>query len=221
MKIIFALGLFALISSTVHAQDKPQLRLLSEVNLDLDGDGVLDRVVTVLVGSTEKYQKREDGGYWIREGETVDLYFYMKNGDKSLDLSATPTFVKKDVLDLVNDFRGQGPEVYPLQQKGKGSIELHFCHGCGANISQDETLTIVNRNGQFLVAGFSRWWDDNVMTSNGTFDTTTGECDINFLTGKGLASSDITRQVKPLKRKFPRIKLTDWSIEKYPKVCAD
>ena len=218
MKVLVTLilALLTLSGLPALAQDKPKLRVISEVSLDMNGDGKLDRIAVVSVGATDIPDVRDDGTYWLDQTESVDLYFYMDNGDKALDLSTQPSFIKKNIVD-----RDSTQAVSQLVQKGKASVKLDSCYGCGASISQEESLTIVYRNGEFLVAGFSRNWDDNIHSSDADVNTTTGECDINFLTGHGVASKDVTLKVKPLRQKFAPVKLADWSTKKYPKACLD
>ncbi|MDP8995943.1 MAG: hypothetical protein M3O03_02915 [Pseudomonadota bacterium] len=203
------------------AQDKPvpsaAPQLLSEISLDLDGDGISDRVALVLTGSSGTVEKRDDGSYRLNDGESVDLFFYMHNGDKTLDLSARATFVKKNVLGITNVSLLE--TVFPLAQRGKAAVAFHSCYGCSASISWDETLTLVSRNQQFLVAGYGRSWFTNTHPNPPAEDISSGRCDINFLTGKGLAANDIEAQVKPLKQKFHLIKLADWSRENSPADC--
>jgi hypothetical protein len=75
--------------------------------------------------------------------------------------------------------------------------------GCSNDI--ETKLTIVHRNGEFWVAGFSYGWE--------TRDWGTGSCDINFLTGKGIRSRELAKS-RPIEARFTRIKLADWSGEK-------
>ena len=221
MKLYLAFIVLVLSSLTLRAGDKPVPQLISDVRLDLGRDGKSDLVAAVLVGATDKAARRDDGSYWLKGGESVDIYFYMDNGGRKLDLSVPPTFVKKDIFETNNaDGTDRAWAVFPLVQKGEASVALHSCYGCGASISWDETLTIVSRNQQLLVAGFSRSWDENIhLNNNSEVATTTGRCDINFLSGKGLATSDITIQPKPLKQKFRAVKLADWSVKNIPEGC--
>ncbi|HEY4995453.1 MAG TPA: hypothetical protein VII21_04080 [Aestuariivirga sp.] len=218
MKVLVTLilALLTLSGLPALAQDKPKLRVISEVSLDMNGDGKLDRIAVVSVGATDNPDVRDDGSYWLGDKESVDLYFYMDNGDKALDLSTQPSFIKKNIVDPEST-----QAVSPLVQKGKASIKLDSCYGCGASVSQEESLTIVYRNGEFLVAGFSLGWEDNAHPSDGDVVTTSGGCDINFLTGHGFATQDPPIKPKLLKQKFAPIKLADWSTEKYPKACAN
>ncbi len=162
-----------------------------ELKLDIDQDGKMDRA-TVL---------QEAGG-------PADLYIYLAAGEEKLDPSRRPDFVRKGLTE---------DRVIDLESKGKGSLAMTSCFGCGASKSTEDTLTIVYRQGQFLVGGYSRSWDWNQQTSDGV-KTTVGGCDINYLTGKGTVSKDL-EDGKPIKGKFRPVPLRDWSSDKRPKAC--
>lgn len=162
-----------------------------ELKLDIDQDGKMDRAVVMQ-----------------EPGEPADLYIYLAAGEEKLDPSRRPGFVRKGLTE---------DRVIDLESKGKGSLAVTSCFGCGASKSTEDTLTIVYRQGQFLVGGYSRGWDWNQQTSDGV-KTTVGGCDINYLTGKGTVSKDL-EDGKPIKGKFRPVPLKDWSSDKRPKAC--
>jgi len=130
---------------------------------------------------------------------TTDLYIYLSAGSDALDLSRQPTFLKKDLT---------RERIRAFESKSKGSLRVEFgCGGCSNDY--ETTLKIAYRGGEFLVAGYTFDWD----TRNGI-----GSCDINFLTGKGVASHGRSKS-KPIKAKFAPVRLADWSEEKRPKAC--
>jgi len=49
-------------------------------------------------------------------------------------------------------------------------------------------------------------------------DTLIGGCEINFLTGKGVAIQGFDERT-PIKGKFTMVKLADWPKGKRPKAC--
>jgi hypothetical protein len=127
-----------------------------------------------------------------------DLYIYLGAGGEKLDLSKKPTF-RKDFAEV--RFLG-------LESNSKGSLVV--TDGCGGCSNDFETiLTIVHRGGEFLVAGFTYQWETRDRR---------GSCDINFLSGRGVASDGVGGE-KPIKGKFRPIKLADWSDDKRPKPC--
>jgi hypothetical protein len=184
IRTLFPIALIACGVVTAPAFAEEKREALAEVTLDMDNDGKLDRAV--LVGDSE-------GGY-------VDIYIYLAAGDEKLDLSRPPDFLKKEITD---------GSIYDgaLKSKGKGSLTVTSCYGCGARKSSDETLTIVHRGGAFLVAGYTRNWDWNseVRKADGSWDIETqmGGCDINFLTGKGVASQSLDEN-RPVSGKTPQ-----------------
>ncbi|QND59160.1 hypothetical protein [Mesorhizobium huakuii] len=162
-----------------------------ELKLDIDQNGKMDRAVAM----------QEPGG-------PADLYIYLAVGEDKLDPSRRPDFVKKGLTE---------DRVIDLESKGKGSLAVTSCFGCGASKSTEDTLTIVYRRGQFLVGGYSRSWDWNQQASNGV-ETKVGECDINYLTGRGTVSKDLEAGT-PIKGKFKPVPLKDWSTGRRPKAC--
>jgi hypothetical protein len=91
--------------------------------------------------------------------------------------------------------------------RGNSLIVTTGCGGCSNDVST--TLTIVYRSGTFVVGGYTQAWE--TRTSSGT-------CDVNFLTGKGTLVRD-GGKVRALRGKFTPIKLDEWSEEKRPKEC--
>jgi hypothetical protein len=162
-----------------------------ELKLDIDQDGKMDRAIVLQ-----------------EAGEPADLYIYLAADEEKLDPSRRPDFVRKGLTE---------DRVIDLESKGKGSLAMTSCFGCGASKSTEDTLTIVYRQGQFLVGGYSRSWDWNQQTSDGV-KTTVGGCDINYLTGKGTVSKDL-EDGKPIKGRFRPVPLKDWSSDKRPKAC--
>ena len=173
---------FALVPAGALAAGNSALSMLAEITLDIDHDGKLDRAVMV----------QDPASIY------ADLYIYLGAGAEPLDLSRRPSFVKKN---LTTD------AVFGLASNGKGSLIVKYGH-MGSN--QYETrLTIVDRDGEFLVAGFAQDWDMRAGI---------GSCDINFLTGKGVASQGLAKS-KAIRGKFTAIKLADWSADHRPQAC--
>jgi hypothetical protein len=208
---VFALAVLCGVAAPARAEERPKLAALSDAALDIDRDGRMDRAALVLVGGSGS--AGPGGQYRLSSDERVDLYVYLDAGDGAPDLSRPPSFIKKYIAD---------PErawiVFPLEIRGRASLAVTTCYGCGANKSWEETLTIAYRRGEFLAAGYTMDWDWNSRLMNGTVETKLGGCDINFLSGKGAASQGLD-EGKPLKTKFKRIRLADWSSERRPEAC--
>ncbi len=190
------------VSALPARADKPALKALFEIKLDIDSDGKMDRAV--LVGPPESENMYGDY-FMLRFDEHVDLYIYLAVGDEKLDLSRKPAFRKKDIVELYDLTC-----VYPLKSKGNGSL-IVYTDTCGRSNGNGETLTIVHRGGEILVAGFGYVYEGR--------DADVFYCDINFLSGKGVAARGLSKS-KPIRRKFTPLKLADWSEDRHPKECS-
>ena len=158
-----------------------------------------------------------DERYGLEAEESVDLYIFLAAGDEKLDLSRKPSLLKKAIVDTE-----QTNWVQPLETTDRGSLIVTAVYGWGARQSWGESLTIVHRGGEFLVAGYTRdWeWGNEVQKADGSWDVETliGGCDINYLTGKGTMYR-VLDEYRPMKGTFKLVKLADWQVGKRPKSC--
>ena len=149
-----------------------------EAVLDIDRDGRPDRAVLV---------RRA-------RGAGADLLIYLGGGSEALDLSRKPD-IRKD--DLAHG------HVMQLETNDKGSLLVRYgCGGCSNDY--ETTLTIVQRGGDFFVAGFSYNWE----TREGA-----GSCDVNFPTRKGVRSRGLTK-ARRIRARFTPVRLAEWSVDK-------
>ncbi|WFP62463.1 hypothetical protein [Mesorhizobium sp. WSM4904] len=195
MKTVFHHAALPLIA-TLAAMPAPALagdRSAFELTLDIDQDGRMDRAAVM----------QDDGG-------PADLYIYLAMAEEKLDPPRKPDFMRKALTE---------DRILDLESKGRGSLAITSCFGCGASKSTEDTLTVVYRKGKFLVGGYSRNWDWNIQKSDGTVETTIGDCDVNYLTGKATASRDL-EDGKPVKGRFKPVPLKDWSYGQRPKICS-
>jgi len=176
----------AMVPAPLHAEGDLFLDRPAEVLLDIDRDGRMDRALLVRDANTK----------------TVDLFIYLDDRQKAVDLSRPPTFLKKDLT-----FEGL---LLAFESKSGGSLILVYgCGGCSNDSST--TLAIVYRDGQFLIGGYTYDWETR---------TSAGRCDINFLTGKGTLALGLDgAESVPLVGKFAPIKLSDWSEDTLPAAC--
>lgn len=209
---------FGVVTASAFAEEKREA--LYEATLDIDRDGKMDRAVLVVVGGPggrTDFGTMSEDRYGLEAEESVDLYIYLAAGDDKPDLSRKPTFLKKAIIDTE-----QTNWVQPLESNGKGSLIVTAVYGWGARQSWGESLTIVHRGDEFLVAGYTRdWeWGNEVHKADGSWDVETliGGCDINFLTGKGVAYH-VLDEYQPMKGTFKLVKLADWQVGKRPKAC--
>ncbi|MCV3239734.1 hypothetical protein [Mesorhizobium sp. ZC-5] len=207
----------AIIPAPAFAGDKSEA--LYEITLDIDKDGKSDRAVLVLVGpGRTDFNPLTQERYGLSEEENVDLHIYLGTGDDKLDLSRAPTFMKKAIID-----RDETNWVQPLEKNDDGSLVLTSVYGWGARKSWGESLTIVHRGGDFLVGGYAKDWEwaNEVRKADGTLDVETaiGGCDIDFLTGKAVASQGLDEEETPIEGKFTPVKFADWPAGKLPEAC--
>lgn len=128
-----SLAAFAMSAIAASAQTNHVPKALSEVLIDIDGDGKLDRAVLVQA----------------QEQARIDLYIYLAGGDGALDLARKPDVLKQDIVPHA---------IVGLQ--GKGSRSLLVTSGCGGCSNDNETtLTIAYRGGSLVVAGYTLAWD--------------------------------------------------------------
>jgi hypothetical protein len=215
--VLFLIAALAAFPAPAFGEKKTEA--LYEVTLDIDKDGKADRAVLVLVGpGRTDFHPLTEERYGLSAGESVDLFVYLAAGDGKLDLSRQPSFLQKDIVD---------PErtswVQPLESENDGSLIVTSVYGWGARQSWGESLTIVYRGGEFLVAGYTKdWeWSSEIRKADGEWDvgTTIGGCEIDFLSGKGVQSEGLDGESEPIEGKFEPVRLADWSGGDLPDAC--
>jgi hypothetical protein len=171
--------------------------VIQAVSLDIDRDGRLDRAV--LVKNPRSHQ--------------ADLYIYLGVGTAtpipthdftSKSAASNAATLKPDVVKAsIADTRA-----LDVGHNGSGSLLIQSgCGGCSNDY--DTKLTIVHRGGRFLVGGYTYTWE--------TRDSR-GQCDINYLSGKGITRPGLGK-AKPLKGKFVPVELAAWPTDDRPKAC--
>jgi hypothetical protein len=131
-----------------------------------------------------------------------DLYIYL-NLDNADDKAPKPALVKKDAA-WDGGIWGSRPS---LETTAKGSLLIKSENSGAGRDRWNQTLTVVYRNKQFIVAGLTREAYDTLSPDAGH------SCDLNFLSGKG------KRDGKSVEIKTPAMKLADWSDGELPKDC--
>jgi len=100
----------------------------------------------------------------------------------------------------------QGADLASLSLGPKDSLRVHS-HNSGIGRTRWETtLTIVKREGQYLVGGFTHSWYDTI-TIGQDGNPLSGTCDLNLFTGKG------DRDGKPVKTAFKATAVAKWSVD--------
>lgn len=167
-----------------RAETPDYSRVISSVTLSFSA-GDTDRAVLV---------ENDDAG--------ADLYIY-RALEPSPAPPAKPALVKKNAA-WSGAMWGTRPS---LELSGKGSLLVKSANDAIGRGRWSQTLTIVYRNKEFIVAGLTREARD-------TIDLTSHSCDLNYLSGKGV------RDGKAVALKPPAPKLADWSDEKPPEACV-
>ncbi len=177
----------ALLALATPAAAENYDRVLSAVTLSFQADGGTDRAVLVANG---------DSG--------ADLYLYLDVDDGRPDSGGKPALVKKNAA-WNGAMWGSRPT---LDSNGKGALLIKSGNDAMGRSRWSQTLTVLYRNKEFIVAGVTREERDTLDEKQG------GACDLNLLTGKG------KRNGKPVATKFAAVKLADWLDEKPPKECS-
>ncbi len=181
-----ALTLCAVSALPARAEPSGYERVISTVTLSFGDDGYTDRAVLV---------DNFDAG--------ADLYIFRSIEDAKPDLPMNPTLVKKAAA-WNGAMWGSRPS---LDTNAKNSLIVKSQNDAIGRDRWSETLTIVYRGREFLVAGLTYESHDNLDPRAGD------SCDLNFLSGKGV------RNGKPVEIKSGAVRLIDWSDEKLPKEC--
>jgi hypothetical protein len=170
-------------AAPVHAETQNFQDVLSAATLDFNNDAKQDRAVLV---------NNKDGD--------VDLYLYLSKEDPNSEPLLTLAEMKKSAA-FSGLMWGQLPS---LAVSGEGSLLIKSGNESIGRDRWEQTLTLVYRNNEFLIAGITYAARDTLDPKRAS------SCDINLLSGKGL------RNGKPVDRKFTPIRLADWSDDKLP-----
>jgi hypothetical protein len=209
-----ALAFLAMPTTPTMADAAAKSEVLYQASLDINRDGKLDKAALVLVGPgrSDFHQLTKDR-YGLSEDERIDLHIYLGKGGENADLRQQPDFVKQRIADPE-----RVPWVQPLEVTKSGSLLISAAHQWGASRDWTEILTVVYRNGEPVVAGFTMGWYWNSLLADETFETLEGECDINFLTGSGTLTKDADKP-QPIKAAFKPVKLVEWTSANIPQAC--
>jgi len=209
-----ALGLMTMSAAAAQAGTASKSEVLYQTSLDIDRDGRPDKAALVLVGPgrTDFHELTRDR-YRLGADERIDLHIYLGKRGENAELNEWPDFVKQQIADPE-----RVPWIEPLEVSQSGSLLISAAHQWGASHDWTEIMTVAYRNGEPVVAGFTMGWSWNSLLDDDTFETLEGECDVNFLTGKGtLAKAPSTP--KPIKGVFKAVRLADWTSAKIPRAC--
>jgi hypothetical protein len=187
----------------------PREVVLFDVTLDMDHAGTSDRAVLVVVGPGRgDADNPSKDFYQLGAGERADLLIYLNQGDGSLDIGSLPALRKENII-----ARDDLAFVMPLAANRKGSLSIVSSNGFGNTFNTTETLTVVYRNGVFLVAG----WAQDFYNSR---EEESSHCSVNYLAGKAVKRGNGGKDVR-LKGAFKPIDLAAWATASQPAVCDE
>lgn len=170
----------------LHAEPRLQ-DVLSSVTLSFADDGSADRAVLVQGADAD-----------------ADLYLFRHVDDPDAGPApARPALVKTGLV-FAGTSWGQRPS---LDQNGKGSLVVKSENDSIGRDRWSQTLTIVLRDGRFLVAGITYSARDTLNPD------AAGSCDLNLLTRRG------TRNDAPARDVPGPIEVKDWADERLPAAC--
>jgi hypothetical protein len=135
----------------------------------------------------------------------ADLYIYLSSEAASDPARPQrPALVKKDAA-WNGRLSGSRPS---LETNARGALLVRSESTAIGRNKWMQTLTVVYRNKEFIVAGLTRDAYDSLEPGS------EHHCDLNLLTGKG------KKDGRPVEVKFPAKKLSEWSDGDLPKECA-
>ena len=192
---LFAVGLalaaYALAAGVHVARGEDAVKW--EVTSDLNGDGISDRASIV------------DGS----DHETSDLHIFLGSAGGGLGNDAKPDIAKTAVVEGT---------VLAFESRERATLTVTSFAGCTSMWALEETLTVVYRDGAFVIGGFTRVWELSHRLADLNVDVVMGSCSVDFLTGEGRASKGLEDETL-VKQRFKPIKLADWSRETRPAIC--
>ena len=201
-----ALALLISLSPVTAATNK--LDDIYDVAIDINKDGKMDRAVLVAVDAKiGNFYSDKKESYSPGYEERLDLFIYLGTGYEPVDLTKSPSLVGEHI-----DRIFEGGFISPLAISNKNSLVFSVSTGGASAFSGDYTLTIVDRSGKLMVAGYDY-----------SFETRedAGGCSLNYLSGKGVVEKGINNEIsKPLKGLFKLVTLADWTMAKLPHVCG-
>lgn len=135
-------------------------------------------IVAAVTGDFNK-DGAQDLALLVRTDEDMDLRFFLQDKD-GMYLKPAGVALKKVWGTAAPDSTvGQEPELVAMPN---GSIQVITKNEAIGRDRWHQTLTLAYRNTDFIVAGFTYSYYDTLEPEN------SGNCDLNVLTGKGVAS---------------------------------
>lgn len=148
--------------------------------------------------------------------DTQDYRAVLVQGDQNADLYIfTGRYTEPQQVVYAKDIAitGIGGVDAHLTLSPSGALQLISENIAIGRHRWQQTLTIVYRNDQFMVGGYTySYYDTLAVDDNG--DVKTGKCDVNLLTGRGIIDD------RPFRTELKALPVQDWSIEISPPECS-
>ncbi len=178
----------ALVAASAAQAEPDYSRILDVETFSAQSNGDTDRAVLIDNGDS-----------------AADLYVYLALEPSSDPARPTKPALVKKAAAWSGGVWGSRPS---LESTAKGSLLIKSENTGIGRDKWTQTLTIVYRNKEFIVAGLTRDAYDSLEPNSAH------SCDLNFLSGKG------KRDGKAIDLKLSAKKLADWSDGDLPKECA-
>lgn len=139
----------------------------------------------------------------VQGAEDADLYIFTRPNDTLQQAVYAPDIVITGI---------GGIDAY-LRKTPSGTLQLISQNIAIGRHRWEQTLTIVYRDNQFLVGGYTySYYDASVVDSDGNVKT--GGCDLNLLTGRGV------KDELPIRTSMKAIPVQNWTVDIYPPECV-
>ena len=190
MKIAATTFCFAFLATAAWGETIDPARIIDAATGDWDQDGQQD--LAILAASAE------DGGQ-------IGIYIYLRDGEHQLLRLAVSAPGKISGTTDADGAFGQEPSINAI---GKASIAIHSQNSAMGRDRWDQTLTLVYRDKQFIVAGYTYNYYDTLDPNAGA------SCDYNALTGS------MQKNGKSVEATPKTIAIEDWTDETGQAICG-
>ncbi len=191
MKTVATALCCAFLATAASAETIDPARIIDAATGDWNQDGQQD--VAILAAPAE-------------DGEQIGIYIYLRDQDHQLLRLAVSAPDKISGSTDADGAFGQEPSIKAI---GKASIAVRSQNSAIGRDRWDQTLTLVYRDKQFIVAGYTYNHYDTLDPSAG------GSCDFNALTGS------MQKDGKSVKAAPKTIAIQDWTGETGVAICGN
>lgn len=188
--------------------------ILDQLILDLDRDGLADLASLVLVNpqGDSAANMPDSEPFVLSDGDSVNLEIRLGRAGKPADLSRPADLVKAGIIDTT-----RRAWAMPLEADDLGRLVIASASGPGSSHDVQQSMTITVRSGQWIVAGFSEFWEMNDWKGD-VVETDIGGCTIDYESGTATINTSLDDTEK-LAGTFKPVALADWTDALRPPAC--